>query len=604
MHTIISIPFLIGFAYLASILLYRVIRWIIGLSKFDRLRIRKSITGRRLFESIQEVLMEALLHRKIFQKNTVLGYMHMSLAFGWFLLIVVGHIETMVAEHSFVVPLHKAVFLRYYHTQEQFYMSGIFSFTMDLLLLFVLSGLLLAVTKRFKKRLFGLRRTTRMKSGDHIALTSLWLIFPLRLFAESNTAALYGNGNFVTNNVGNIFTYIANPQILHEPLWIAYSCALGFFFIALPNSRYMHIPTEVVLIFLRKSGIMLKKKPDTYTDVQVFSCSRCGICLDKCQLSVAGINDSQSVYLLKNIRNKNLSDEKLFNCLMCGKCQIDCPVGIEIINLRITQRIESTKQYNSSYDYLENPTATKSDVVYFAGCMTHLTPGIIASMKKIFGYAQENVWFMDEEKAPCCGRPLVLAGQYEAAKKLIENNSKMIINSGAQTLVVSCPICYRVFKEDYHLPNVDILFHAEYINSLIISKKIFVKTNATKMVYHDPCELGRGMGMYEQPRILLNKVGNLIPIKEEKKDAFCCGGSLGNIKIKANERNLLRNQALDVYTSVSPEILVTACPKCKKTFAYGRKIKVVDIAEMVANAILTKNEKNEKKCQVAEMEEI
>ena len=105
--------------------------------------------------------------------------------------------------------------------------------------------------------------------------------------------------------------------------------------------------------------------------------------------SYYGIDDSQSVYLLKNLRNKNLSDEKLFNCLMCGKCQIDCPVGIETVNLRITQRIESTRQYNSSYNYLENQSVSKCDVVYFAGCMTHL---VITSYSIHYTKLYEGLW--------------------------------------------------------------------------------------------------------------------------------------------------------------------------------------------------------------------
>jgi Fe-S oxidoreductase len=585
MENIISIPFLVGMIYLFGVLIFRCIKWISGLSKFDKIRLFKSITGRRLFLSIKETFMEALLHRKIFRKNPVLGYMHMSLAFGWFLLIVVGHLETMIAEHSLFVPFHKAVFFRYYEGSGDFFLSGFFAFLMDFLLLFVLSGLLFAIVKRFRKRLFGLRRTTRLKSGDKIALTSLWLIFPLRLLAESTTAAIYHNGGFLTSGVGFLIDFTGNPAILYYPFWMAYSLSLGFFFVALPNSRYMHIPTEVVFIFMRNAGIRLKKQNDSYTDVQVFSCSRCGICLDKCQLSVAGIDDSQSVYLLKNIRNKNLSDEKLFNCQMCGRCQIDCPVGIETIELRTVQRIESTREYNSSYDYLIQETATKADVVYFAGCMTHLTPRVVSSMKKIFGTAGENVWFMDEEKAPCCGRPLMLAGQYEAARKLIENNSRMILDSGAHTLVVSCPICYKVFKEDYKLPDVEVVFHAQYINELIDSGRLLVDINGLRMVYHDPCELGRGMGMYEEPRRLLGRLGEVVQMKDEKEYAYCCGGSLGNIKISGEERKLLRNQALGAYESYSPDILVTACPKCKKTFAAGRKMKVLDIAEVVAGAI-------------------
>ncbi|WP_147271953.1 (Fe-S)-binding protein [Marinilabilia salmonicolor] len=594
MENIISIPFLIGIGYLFVVLTFRCIKWIVGLSKFDKIRLFKSIRSRRLFQSIKETFMEALLHRKIFRKNPVLGYMHMSLAFGWFLLIVVGHLETMIAEHSLFVPFHKAVFFRYYEGFDEFFLSGLFSFLMDFLLLFVLSGLMFAIVKRFRKKLFGLRRTTHLKSGDKIALTSLWLIFPLRLLAESTSAAVYHNGGFLTSGVGAAIDFIGNPAIFYYPLWMAYSLSLGFFFVALPNSRYMHIPTEVVFIFLRVAGIRLKKQNDSYTDVQVFSCSRCGICLDKCQLSVAGIDDSQSVYLLKNIRNKNLSDEKLFNCLMCGRCQVDCPVGIETIELRTVQRIESTREYNSSYDYLIQEVATKADVVYFAGCMTHLTPRVISSMKKIFATAEEDVWFMDEVKAPCCGRPLMLAGQYEAARKLIENNSRMILDSGAHTLVVSCPICYKVFKEDYKLPDVEVVFHAQYIYDLIHSGKLSVDTSNQRMVYHDPCELGRGMGMYETPRKLLGRIGEVVHMKDEKEYAFCCGGSLGNLKISEDKRKLLRDQALVTYEGFSPNILVTACPKCKKTFAAGRKLKVFDLAEVVAGAICVDSLSKEK----------
>jgi Fe-S oxidoreductase len=594
MDKMIILPFLAGFTYLMVMLIVRGIKWISGLSRLDKLRLFKAIPSRRTLASAREAFVEGLIHRRIFLKNPVLGYMHMSLAFGWFLLIAVGHIEAMVAERSFTVSLYKPVFFRFFDTGQDFFLSGAFSFVMDLLLLFVLTGLGLAIIKRFRKRLFGLRRTTRLKTGDLIALTSLWLIFPLRLLAESSAAALYHNGSFLTTFTGNALGEVVNPAMINLPLWFAYSFALGFFFVALPNSRYMHIPTEIMFIFLRNAGIRLKKHNNTFTDVQVYSCSRCGICLDRCQLSVAGINDSQSVYMLKSIRNKKLGDEQLFNCLMCGKCQTDCPVGIDTIDLRITQRIESTLQYNSSYAYLESSPAHKAGTIYFAGCMTHLTPGIIASMKTIFETAGEDVWFMDEEKAPCCGRPLMLAGQFNAASKLIGNNSRQILDSGAHTLVVSCPICYRVFKEDYSLGNVEVLFHAEYIMRQIWRGNLLLNNSNQKFVYHDPCELGRGMGMYDLPREVLNSTGHVIPIKNEKEDAYCCGGSLGNLKITQKERNILRDQAMLEYKSYEPDLLVTACPKCKKTFAGSRQLAVRDISEVVVDVL--------QKCDISELE--
>ncbi|HPF52499.1 MAG TPA: (Fe-S)-binding protein [Draconibacterium sp.] len=584
MEKLIILPFSIGFIYLLGILGFRFVKWIRGLSRLDKLRLIQSFKTKRVLNSLKEVFLEGLLHHKIFLKNPVLGYMHMSLAFGWFLLIVVGHFEVMVARHSMIVPMYLPVFFRYFETSHTFTLSGIFSFLMDLLLLLVLSGVALAMLKRFKKQLFGMKKTTRLKTGDRIALMSLWLIFPLRLLAEGMSAGLYGNGSFLTSSIGHIFGRL-NSETANLSLWTAYSCSLGFFFAALPNSRYMHIPTEILLIFVRNAGVKLKKRNNTYTNIQVFSCSRCGLCLDNCQLSAAGINNTQSVYILKNIRNRNLSDEQLFNCLLCGKCQVDCPVGINTIDLRITQRIESTRQYNSSYDYLENGPAPKVDTVYFAGCMTHLTPGIIASMKKLFQLAGENVWFMDEEKAPCCGRPLMLAGQYEAASKLIANNTCKIIGSKAKKLVVSCPICYKVFKEDYELGNVEVVFHAEYILDLIRQKIITLQKGTDRIIYHDPCELGRGMGMFEQPRELLRTTGKVISIKNEKQMAHCCGGSLGNLKISQTERSLLRNQAVEDYLQYQPDVLATACPMCKKTFSRHPGLKVQDISEMVVNAL-------------------
>ncbi len=581
MENFIIIPFNVGVIYLLGILIYRAVKWINGLSKMDKLRLLHSLKPPLVFKSIKESFVEGLLHRNIFKKNPVLGYMHMSLAFGWFLLIVVGHFEAQIAAGKPFVAFHKAVFFRYFETSKDFPFAKIFSFVMDLFLLFVISGLLLAIAKRFKKKMFGLRKTTRMKSGDRIALASLWLIFPLRLLAESSSAAIYHNGSFLTQTVGKLMPDISNPQLISFPLWVAYSLSLCFFFIALPNSRYMHIPGEIIFIFVRNAGIKLKKYINTYTDIQVYACSRCGICLDNCQLSTAGINDSQSVYLLKKIRNKNLSDEQLFNCLLCGKCQIDCPVGIDTVDLRITQRIESTRQYNSSYDYLYNFTPEKTDVVYFAGCMTHLTTGIVAGMKKIFAASGDKVWFMDEEKAPCCGRPLMLAGQFDAAQKLIENNTNTINASGAKKLVVSCPICYKVFKEDYKFDHIEVVFHADYILQLIETEKIKLNKTDKNFVYHDPCELGRGMGMYEIPRNVLNKLGNVIAIANEKETAYCCGGSLGNLKITQNERNILRHQAVEDYLTYKPDMLITACPMCKKTFTREKNIKVLDIVEVV-----------------------
>jgi Fe-S oxidoreductase len=581
-----AVPFKIGLAYLLIIVTVRFIKLTLGLSKIDKIRIWKSVLTNKSLISIREAFMEGLLHRKIFRINPVLGYMHMSLAFGWFLLIVMGHIETVVHTKSMAFPFHMPIFYRHFvNGDKEAYLSGVFPFMMDLILLFVLSGVALAFLKRLRSRYFGMKKTTSLKSGDRIALISLWLIFPLRFIAESFSAGIYYNGSFLTQAAGNFFNSFLPLKELELPLWWAYSISLGLFFIALPNSRYMHIPAEILFIFLRNFGIRLKKRYNTYSLVQVYSCSRCGICLDTCQLNDANIRNTQSVYVLKNIRNRNLTDETLFNCLLCGRCQQICPVAIELNDLRITQRIESTRQYNSSYEYLKEGEIQKADVIYFAGCMTHLTPSIKKSMTDILTYAGINYWFMDEEKAPCCGRPLMQAGQFDAAQKLILNNQQLIVLSGAKQLVVSCPICYKVFKEDYVLHDIEVKHHSEFLLELTEKNIIKPQRIPKRIIYHDPCELGRGSGIYEKPRELLAKYVDLIKIKNERENSFCCGGSLANIKIQMQERDKIRDRALDEYMKYKPDFLVTSCPLCKKTFSKGIDIQVHDIAEIVAESL-------------------
>jgi Fe-S oxidoreductase len=296
--------------------------------------------------------------------------------------------------------------------------------------------------------------------------------------------------------------------------------------------------------------------------------------------------------MLKHIRNKSISDEKLFNCLLCGRCQPDCPVGLELNSLRMTQRIESTKEYNSSYEYLKNgkvEVSPKTEIIYFAGCMTHLTPSIIKAMKEIFSVADVKYWFMDSEKTACCGRPLMLVGQFEAAKKLIEHNRKRILESGAKNLVVSCPICYKVFTEDYAFSGIKVQHHTEYLLDLMANNRLPIKKLPIKVIYHDPCELGRGSGIYHQPRLLLDEYTQIIKIKNEKELSLCCGGSLANIKIEMNERNQICEKTLEYYLSCHPDILVTSCPLCKKTFTKNSRLPVKDIAEIVVEAIMHKN---------------
>jgi len=580
------IPFLTGTVFLLIVISVKYFNWIHKLDSNQAAAIKKNIFSIHTIQAINEIFHESLLHRKIYKKNTLLGYMHMSLAFGWFLMIVVGKIESLFYYGSFYDRPWLGIFFKYFaRTPHHYFMIIPFSFIMDLLLLVTLSGVMLAILKRIRSRSLGIKKTTNHIVLDRIALTSLWWIFPLRLLAESTTAQLTGNGSFLTGSVGMLMAHLPLEHI-ELPLWWAYSICIGIFFIAMPFSRYMHIPTEIILILLRNWGARAGEEQSGYTDIQLNTCSRCGICIDACPLDFAAqINNVQPVYFIRDTRYNHLTQEVADNCLMCGRCVEACPVGLELTAIRQQVRKKAETPGNHYFEYSKATENTKKvDIIYFAGCMSHLTPSIILSMKEIFAQAGISYWFMDEEKGLCCGRPLRQLGYLQQSKELVLKNTQLIHSSGAKMLVTSCPICYHSFKDEYSL-DIPVIHHSEYIEMLMNEHKLDLTHSDLEMVYHDPCELGRNCGMYDSPRHVLNKIGNLTPVESEKGKSLCCGGSISNMAIEYDIQSKIRNNALEVLTASQPEVLVTACPLCKKTFGQNDKTKVKDIAEIVAENI-------------------
>jgi Fe-S oxidoreductase len=579
--------------------------WIYKLDKEDKRQIRKNIFSIKSLQAIKEIFTESLLHHNIFKSNMVLGYMHMSLAFGWLLLIVGGHIQTWIFYDRLSNPVYIPIFFEYFvHNKAGMLFGEVLTFTMDLILLFILTGVALAYFKRFYSKLFGMKKTTSLRLGDKFALASLWLIFPLRLFAESTSASLHQTGGFLTQNFGNWISGFIPASMFEPVFWWAYSISLGVFFLALPFSRYMHIPTELLLITLRKWGVKSKETFDSFADVELHSCSRCGICIDPCQMSSSGISKkTPASYFLKSVRDNEINSYDALNCLMCGRCEDKCPVGITTTNQRLAQRINLSNEKQGDFSYLKDINLlTKADVVYFAGCMSHLTPGITKSMVKIFRKAKVNYWFMDEDGSACCGRPQKLAGNLKAMQQLMDFNKKRIIESGAKTLVTSCPICFKVFSDDYKL-GIEVLHHTQYLNRLVEHKLLPVQADSKKVVYHDPCELGRGAGIYDEPRKLLTHVATLVATKHEKQDSLCCGGSLGNLEIEATNRSLIAKDVVDELIKPNPDVIATACPLCKKTFIKVSNVQVLDIAELIAMSIPEKYEKSGEKKKITVLQE-
>ena len=633
------IPFMAGVLFLLVVCIWKYIRWIRLFNEEQRAVLRKNWISWKIFPAIWEMLREGLLHIRIFKRNVVLGIMHQAYALGWFLLIVAGAMESMsavrhlnsdnspefaselISQGNWIAysktdtpatdilqnnpenvkihykrPLHLAIFYRYFlHSNSpQFKNAKFYANLMDALLLYVFLGLTLAVIKIFRSRLMGMRNTTRHTIIDRFSKMSLWCIFPLRFLAESVTASLYGNGGFWTLSLAKLFDPVI-VEGMEMSLWLFYSIMLTIFFVTMPFTRYMHIFTELFLIYFRKIGMTECNAKSGYSMFELNACSRCGICIDGCPLNrdVNG-HKVQAVYLIRSIRMKERASvirTMSTDCLMCGQCSIACPVQIDIASLRKIQRNKGAIDTRGNYSYLHgmrSPFNAMGRVAYFGGCMSHLTPGITTAMEQIFNAAGIKYWHMDHHATICCGRPLEQQGFFNQAAELREKNKRLLEESGAEMLITSCPICYQSFTKEYKL-DIPVMHHTVFIDKLISEGRLTVRHGQAKTAYHDPCELGRGMGIYNEPRRVLEAVSNPQTVKLERENSICCGFNLGNTVLGINDQTKIRNAAIENLTESGAETIATACPMCKKAFLHNTKQPVRDIAELVAENIILEN---------------
>ena len=583
------LPFLAGMAFVLGYCVFGIVRILFQLSGEDRRRFLLSlITPKTIVKNIKDIFCDCLLHVKLWKRNRMLGFMHSSIAFGWFMLIVLGHLEVMLFLPERIRFFYYPIFFNFFVAETDSTIQGaLLFFLMDFFLLVVLVGIVLAMIKRVRSRMFGMRRTPRPSLVNQVGLYALWSIFPLRLLAESFTAHISG-GSFLTIPANWVFRQFLGNDLNMLPTWWAYSIALGVFMFVLPFTRYMHIPAEMMLIPMRNAGLKIRNARKGFARVQVLSCPNCGVCIDACPMSVdkANLKDC-TVYLTRQMRRRNersvaeISDK----CLLCGKCEAVCQVGVEGPKLRLMNRSE--RKYAVKTDYSGVPVAALAEaakggkVLYYSGCMSQLVPSIGRSMESILRKAGVDYAWMDRDGGVCCGRPMLMAGRMEEAAAIVRKNTEVITGSGADTLVVSCPICYKMFTEEYTLPGIRVVHYVDYMEELLEEGRLVPERSDLCYVYHDPCELGRGCGIYEPPRRLLGRLAGIAEAEKHRSESICCGGSLGSFTLTFAKREKITRAALENLYASKADAIATACPLCTATFARYADRPVRDLAEIV-----------------------
>lgn len=390
----------------------------------------------------------------------------------------------------------------------------------------------------------------------------------------------------MTGFFGDLVVLPDSMKFLSELAWLLYSLTLGGFFVTLPWSRYMHILTEVPHILLKNAHILAYQDKGC-TEFNVHACSSCGICLNSCQMTNLNLHKGQSYYFIRKLREASgVCENTIMNCLMCGRCLNDCPVEVDTMSIRMNERIRMNDDLGFDYSYLDDPEQKDSParIAFFGGCMTQLTPGITASMKKIFNFYGEDFVMIDETDSICCGRPLFLSGQKQAYFEIIKHTRERILSCKPDLIITSCPICLNAFRNNYFFP-VHVIHHTQYLESVIRQDLIQPEQSDIKTVYHDPCELSRYLGITSEPRQVLNNIIHLQNNRYRQNDGLCCGGSVADLEMDFEDKRSIASDAIKQLIYPDTQLLATACPLCKMTFKTSNIIPVRDIAEIVAESL-------------------
>jgi heterodisulfide reductase subunit D len=242
----------------------------------------------------------------------------------------------------------------------------------------------------------------------------------------------------------------------------------------------------------------------------------------------------------------------------------------------------------------------KAEVLYWVGCTaSYRVKETARATIDILQKAGVNYTLLGMAEG-CCGSVLLRTGQnVSVEKEIAEANVEKIVATGAKTLVTSCAGCYRTFHEDYKsiigkLP-FEVLHISEYLERLINEGKVrFMTELPMKVTYHDPCHLGRHVGVYEPPRNVIKRIPGvtLTEMAKNREESRCCGAGGG---LRSAYRELSIRIAADRLESdalpTGAEALVTPCPFCVLNFkdavnTYGAKIEIIDLVELVSKALM------------------
>ena len=201
------------------------------------------------------------------------------------------------------------------------------------------------------------------------------------------------------------------------------------------------------------------------------------------------------------------------------------------------------------------------------------------------------------EDEPCCAGLLYYIGlRSEFARKAEEVYRKLRL-LGVKRIIGVVPSCTYTLRnlmagcvDGYEL---EVKHFVEVVVENMGSRDLRFPRQV-KVVYHDPCQLARYMGLIEEPRHILGAINGIELVEAESTSgewATCCGGGGGFEAVFPELSHILAVNRAKELIETGAQMIVTQCPGCIMQLRAGLKelktdgIQVMDLAQVVAMAL-------------------
>jgi L-lactate dehydrogenase complex protein LldG len=382
--------------------------------------------------------------------------------------------------------------------------------------------------------------------------------------------------------------------------------------------RGMHGPKEVLVLFVDDGRLEAADREPQY-------CIGCGMCLLHCPsynvigpvFGTSGHMGGIGVYLSGSCGKLEQSSESgLYVCTSCGACKDVCPSRIDtkkgLISLRhlaestekkrpaeLVKVVASVRNYDNPWQVPRKQKAgwadglglsDKGKVLYFAGCSTSLLFPETArkAVRLIRAVGEEPAYLAQSEK--CCGSTVRKLGEPDLARSKAEDCFKDFERAGACTVVTSCPGCSSALNHYRDLPErygVEVLHISKFLDSRIESLDLSGAGVPGRLAYHDPCDLGREQGVYDEPRRLIARATGkrIVEMKRTREKSACCGSGSGVKSAFSELAAAIGEERVAMAKAAGAETIVTACPWCVQNLRECQgdspAIKVIDLVDLL-----------------------